>query len=389
MNSPTSAEPADDAVDLDLHARPSVRHRGRTGRQSGGVPDRYRRRPTRDRCGHRTRCSRPRTDRPARTRRCRSSRCRWRRSRRHRPRARVTRAVRSNVRPPIAAAACDGSGDIGGRYTYRRVVGCGEWSRNRAPNSSIIRSSSGSTPWRSASLHHSSIIPASRSGSSAGEVVALRTVDREVVQLPRLRCRSRRPAGACTPPSSRRRRSPDCRPSRSTARCCATAQLRRRQDVGERMPGHRDLVDAPVRRRRFDTDDLVDRRHDVGHVDELVASRPAASATRRRPASARSSARGRRPRGCSACTTGTACCRTAPSPTDSWCGCAGRRCRRCARTASSGISRMPLKNFISCITPNGPPSWDAPLSVSSTTIVLSSSPSSARPSMNRPIWSSV
>ena len=34
--------------------------------------------------------------------------------------------------------------------------------------------------------------------------------------------------------------------------------------------------------------------------------------------------------------------------------------------ASSGVSRMQLKNFISCSTPNGPPSWLAPLSDSST-----------------------
>ena len=33
------------------------------------------------------------------------------------PAARVTRAVRSKLRPPIAADAWPGSGDIGGRYT--------------------------------------------------------------------------------------------------------------------------------------------------------------------------------------------------------------------------------------------------------------------------------
>ena len=36
--------------------------------------------------------------------------------------------------------------------------------------------------------------------------------------------------------------------------------------------------------------------------------------------------------------------------------------------ASSGVSKMKLKNFISCRTPKGPPSWLAPLSDSSTRI---------------------
>ena len=67
----------------------------------------------------------------------------------------------------LAAAAWPGSGDIGRRYTYRRAAGCGEWSRKRAPNNSNIRSSSGSTPWRSASCHHSACSSASRSGCSA------------------------------------------------------------------------------------------------------------------------------------------------------------------------------------------------------------------------------
>ncbi len=57
--------------------------------------------------------------------------------------------------------------------------------------------------------------------------------------------------------------------------------------------------------------------------------------------------------------------------------------------ASSGVSRMPLKHFISCSTPNGPPSWLAPLSASTTRIVLSSSPNASRPATSRPIWSSV
>ena len=95
-------------------------------------------------------------------------------------------AVRSKLRPPIAAAAWPGIGDIGGRYTYRRLGGCGDRSRKRAPNSSMMRSSSGSTPCRSASLHHSPISSGSLSGCVGGQVVALRHVGREVVQLPRL-----------------------------------------------------------------------------------------------------------------------------------------------------------------------------------------------------------
>ena len=38
----------------------------------------------------------------------------------------------------------------------------------------------------------------------------------------------------------------------------------------------------------------------------------------------------------------------------------------------SGVSKMPLKNFISCMTPNGPPSCDAPLSAITISNVLSS-----------------
>ena len=48
-----------------------------------------------------------------------------------------------------------------------------------------------------------------------------------------------------------------------------------------------------------------------------------------------------------------------------------------------------LKYFISCMTPNGPPSWLAPLSDSRIRSVLSSRPRRSRPSTSRPIWASV
>src|SRR5664280_1878410 len=58
-------------------------------------------------------------------------------------------------------------------------------------------------------------------------------------------------------------------------------------------------------------------------------------------------------------------------------------------TASSGVSTRKLKYFISCITPNGPPSWLAPLSDRRRIRVLSNSPRFSRADTSRPIWSSV
>ena len=83
------------------------------------------------------------------------------------------------------------------------------------------------------------------------------------------------------------------------------------------------------------------------------------------------------------------CCRLAPSPRGSWCGSVARRSRRGAPPPRRASSRIPLKNFISWSTPNGPPSCDAPLSPNTMMMVLSSSPSASKSSTSRPIWASV
>ena len=56
---------------------------------------------------------------------------------------------------------------------------------------------------------------------------------------------------------------------------------------------------------------------------------------------------------------------------------------------SSMSSHMALKKLNSSITPNGPPSRLAPLSLSTITTVSSSRPSPSRNATSRPIWSSV
>ena len=203
--------------------------------------------------------------------------------------------------PPGPAAATSAAGTRSGG---RPGAASGRGSGRRTARSS--RSSSGSTPWRSASAHHSSISSASLLGLRRGEVVALGRGRRRGGTAPTARSSKSAPGCvACTPPSSRRRTMPRWP---IISKYCTVLRGRRApascEDAGERVPGDR----ASARRPRYtsggvDADELVDRRHDVGDVDELVARRARAGRRRCRPASARSAARGRRPRGCSACTT--------------------------------------------------------------------------------------
>jgi hypothetical protein len=60
----------------------------------------------------------------------------------------------------------------------------------------------------------------------------------------------------------------------------------------------------------------------------------------------------------------------------------------CSSVSSVGVG-MPLKKRHSLNVPFGPPSPLAPLSETTTMIVLSSSPDDSRKSMTRPTWSSV
>ena len=177
--------------------------------------------------------------------------CRWRRAPRRRRRIAVTScrqversARRSPPTPGPAAATSAGGTRSAGR------AGCGEWSRNRAPNSSIMRSSSGSTPCRSASSHHSSTSSASLLGLAARRGRGTPTSRSRGGTAPTTRCRSRRPAGACTPPST---------PPATSARLPVISKywsvlVARRagvgEDRGERVAGDRQLLDAPVDVRR-------------------------------------------------------------------------------------------------------------------------------------------
>ena len=267
MNSGGSALPAGDAVDRRSRATrhcPSPRRNRATSVDS---PDRHIDAATRRLRDRRTRCSRRPAGRPARRRRCPEFSVPVAHSTPSSPLARATRAVRSKLRPPIAAAACAGIGDIGGRYTYRRLVGCGDRSRKRAPNNSIRRSSSGNTSWRSASVHHNPISSCNLSGVRRGQVVALRP-SAAGRRAPTARCRSPLRRCACRRPSSGDRSGSHERAASASSRSTATCWSARRARVGERrgkrVPGDRKLLHAVEHLGRRDAEQVVDRRRDVG-----------------------------------------------------------------------------------------------------------------------------
>ena len=175
-------------------------------------------------------------------------------------------------------------------------------------------------------------------GVLGGEVVGLRPVLVDVVQLPHVvveAVASSRPTGPCAwrPRSSRGGRSPGCRPSRSTAWCAARRRRRRRSSTAMLDALHRALGDAVDGVRLGDPGGLEDGRADVDAVGELVAhlalGRDAVAASAR---SCRCGCRpsARRP----AWSTGTACPSRGPSRWRSGCTSSACRCRRCARPGS-------------------------------------------------------
>ena len=91
-------------------------------------------------------------------------------------------------------------------------------------------------------------------------------------------------------------------------------------------------------------------------------------------ATTRSSGRTPRPRAPPASTAGTACCPPRSIPTGSCCGSSGPPMSSIFASASSRVRSARFHGRASFTDPVGPPSLDAPLSESSTTIVSSRSP---------------
>ena len=123
----------------------------------------------------------------------------------------------------------------------------GEWIPEPGAEQFDIRSSSGSTPWRSASCHQSSISSASFSGCVSREIVALGEVVGEVVQLPLLGVEvvtlgvladGLPPPPSCSATSARL---PAI--SKYCSVLVAGAPASSSTD-GERVPGHRKLLDT-------------------------------------------------------------------------------------------------------------------------------------------------
>ena len=278
----------------------------------------------------------------------------------------------------VAAAAQVGR-DVGRQVAHprperevrARAVNRSAFSAKRSPN----RSSSGRTWLARASSHQSRWSSASSVGFGRGAVVGLAEVVDQVVQLPHVVVERR---------AGRGRRRPSIRRARS-----AVAEhlevLRRLAGLGRRVGERRGEADPVHRRVRADADQLEHGRREVGDVAELVAERPGVGHEARGPDHER--------------VADAAAVGVLLVPLE-------RRVRRHRPPVGEvrvGVraadvveplellaidSWTRLNGPIALTNPSGPPSWLAPLSDSTSTIVSSSVPAASRNPISRPrCWS--